>query len=809
MAKKFYTILFTLIFCQFPIWSQIDCADNESVLVIDVMTDQYPQETSWILSAQGDSSFSVASSGYSEQFTFHSDTICVPTDQCLEFYIADTFGDGICCSYGDGFYTLILNGDTILTGGDYGTGQSSSIACPPGQSCSSAFEFDLGESYTSVWEDTWYQIDITENGQFLLDLCDNECPTALWIYDYCTGLQWEDSPVGAIYNAYNGCDNGLAMVTANLEAGKTYFVRIGDLEGACIGTAINWSLSYLGPIVGCTDPSSCTFDPLAEVNDANQCFYPGSPDCPSGPDLIILEDVLRNSIFIQKQENNDECYVLEQCMNGYGERELLKFTTHIENIGDEDFYIGPPPSIEEAENLDLWEWDPCHGHMHYEGYAEYVLFDSDGLELPVGFKTGFCVMDLDCSMQGGAAKFGCGNQGITKQCGDIYSSSLACQWIDVTDLEEDIYTMVVRTNWNQMPDALGWYEQDYDNNWAQVCIDFKRDANGDAYVELVEECDIWTDCLGDIYGEAQPDCKGECAGPALRGDINEDGTLGSADVYEYLNRAMDSGLDGITTCTDLNDDGLFTVTDGILALACSLQGEVVPGSKDHCELPFTIFNPNETVYLSVGEINHDEQYIDIEIQNAQNSILSFQFETSGIEIVSVEEIGIMRENVQIYLDHNESKVLGMVEDMKAISKQHVLNPFLRLHYTNTTDTVFCLSNLHSFTNKLREEVATGLVEACGSLVKMTEDNTSISQIENSQIKISPNPFVDKTILTFDNPTNESFNLKLFSNDGKLLREYKDLKGNSLLIKRENLVGGVYYFNLSGPISESGKLIIIN
>ena len=85
--------------------------------------------------------------------------------------------------------------------------------------------------------------------------------------------------------------------------------------------------------------------------------------------------------------------------------------------------------------------------------------------LPIGFKNGFCVMDLECS-DGGTFTYGCSNMGISAHCGDIYGAGLSCQWIDVTGIPDGVYHLVVRVNWDYDPDALGRHENNYENNWA-------------------------------------------------------------------------------------------------------------------------------------------------------------------------------------------------------------------------------------------------------------------------------------------------------------------------------------------------------
>ena len=77
-------------------------------------------------------------------------------------------------------------------------------------------------------------------------------------------------------------------------------------------------------------------------------------------------------------------------------------------------------------------------------------------------------MDLECS-GGGTGQYGCGNMGISAGCGDIYGSGLSCQWIDVTDVEDGTYYLIVRANYDFIPDALGRAENSYENNHAWLC----------------------------------------------------------------------------------------------------------------------------------------------------------------------------------------------------------------------------------------------------------------------------------------------------------------------------------------------------
>ena len=82
--------------------------------------------------------------------------------------------------------------------------------------------------------------------------------------------------------------------------------------------------------------------------------------------------------------------------------------------------------------------------------------------MPIGFKSGLCITDFGCE-PGYNPKFSCDNMGISAHCYDIYWSKLKCQWIDVTDLPDGKYTLVVRINWKNSADALGQVEK---KGWA-------------------------------------------------------------------------------------------------------------------------------------------------------------------------------------------------------------------------------------------------------------------------------------------------------------------------------------------------------
>lgn len=691
-------------------------------LQIVIVPDNYPGETSWDLVdefgnlvAQGD---------------VNGGSVCID-DNCHIFTIYDSYGDGICCGYGDGSFELLLDGVSIGTGGQFSDSQSINLNCPPGFDCNNAIVADEGE-HVAPFSNAWYSFTPAINGQYRITTCDRAaCDTKIWMYDNCNMSIFDDTNEATL--TYNDDFCGVqAEVTPLLEGGFTYYLRIGATDAACAGEDVGFMIEYMGPVEGCTDPLACNYLPIAEVNTT--CYYPGDIQCPSfGPDLEVLGDVFESSMYATTLQSNDQCYINEGCLQGFGERQILRFTTHIKNIGTEDYFIGTP-----GEQLDQFEFDDCHNHWHYEGYAEYVLYDGAGVEMPqIGFKNGFCVLDLECS-DGGQAKYTCGNMGITAGCGDIYSSSLSCQWVDITDVPAGDYTLVVRTNWDQSPDANGSYELSYDNNWSAICISFDRDANGDI-IDFTKtlDCPLAFDCLGVPFGNSQPDCAGNCPGVVTKGDVNNSGDIESGDASQYVQDIL-GGDAVVSPCTDMDADNLITVTDAALIAGCVFYGpdhvdEL--GVHDHCVWNDEVVNPNHLTTLSIGDVNTDQGYVDIHVLNPDNEIVGYEFTVSGLTIQSLENlVDPLDYDINPQSSLGGAKVIGLAYDDQVVPKNITPAPLVRIYYSAIEGTEVCIESIVDIVNEDYHNVLTdiGPCQAVGDedFVDFVASSTLICQGES-------------------------------------------------------------------------------
>lgn len=93
---------------------------SQNLVNLSITFDNYPEETSWQLTDSGGSV--VASGGTYGAFPDGStvtEALCL-ADGCYTFTIDDSYGDGICCTYGNGSYTLTeSDGTVIATGGSF------------------------------------------------------------------------------------------------------------------------------------------------------------------------------------------------------------------------------------------------------------------------------------------------------------------------------------------------------------------------------------------------------------------------------------------------------------------------------------------------------------------------------------------------------------------------------------------------------------------------------------------------------------------------------------------------------------------
>ena len=186
----------------------------------------------------------------------------------------------------------------------------------------------------------------------------------------------------------------------------------------------------------------------------------------AAPDLIIWGPAASPSVVIRTFGSND-CEVVEGCET-VGTHWLLTFTSETRNIGNGDLAIGNP-----ATNS-LFNWASCHGHYHFEQFADYSLLNTNGDVVSVGHKVGFCLEDVRAwsSNANYYIRYNCNNQGIQSGWADVYGASLPCQYIDITGVNPGTYTLRMVVN----PAGL-IKESNTNNNITTVSVSIPPDCS--------------------------------------------------------------------------------------------------------------------------------------------------------------------------------------------------------------------------------------------------------------------------------------------------------------------------------------------
>jgi len=92
---------------------------------VDVLTDKYPEETSWTLTntCTGDEVWIKERNEYTDKYTQYTETKCFEPGK-YTFEIRDSWGDGICCDYEEGKYEVTYDGEVVASGGEFDDSES-------------------------------------------------------------------------------------------------------------------------------------------------------------------------------------------------------------------------------------------------------------------------------------------------------------------------------------------------------------------------------------------------------------------------------------------------------------------------------------------------------------------------------------------------------------------------------------------------------------------------------------------------------------------------------------------------------------
>ena len=287
-------------------------------LNINIVPDNFPSEVSWDLVT--DDGTTVASGGSV------GGAYCIDAD-CYTFTMYDSFGDGICCSYGNGSYSVTDDNGTVLaSGGQYGSSESSDFCLPayPGCTDEMACNFSEGANFddgtcdyscvgctdqaaanydpTATMGDPEANCIYCEPGTYVMSVVmtdaggDGWNGAAYYVDSYDGSISLTGSydtadnniggtatdfycvPLGCyVFSAAGGSAVGEIGVTLTDQFGTEYL----NLTGAVSGYDVDFGLLGGCGFEGCTDPYCFNYNISATIDD-------GSCICP--PPNNALED---------------------------------------------------------------------------------------------------------------------------------------------------------------------------------------------------------------------------------------------------------------------------------------------------------------------------------------------------------------------------------------------------------------------------------------------------------------------------------------------------------------------------------------
>lgn len=221
-----------------------ECSTDPTVcLNLQIVSDNYPGETTYgLVNSAGTTVFSGGiSSG------FNNFNVCVPPGS-YTFTMYDSFGDGICCSFGSGSYTLTGPDGVLASGASYGDFESTSFSVdaspynlPAGATISQTFSIFGGSGTCSSL------------------ICWNEGGNTATMSETCA--------------------NGETFQFISDDNANTYAILVAAGSGS-LGGPFDLSVTCEPVVYGCMNALACNYNADANVDDAdNPCDFTSCLGC--------------------------------------------------------------------------------------------------------------------------------------------------------------------------------------------------------------------------------------------------------------------------------------------------------------------------------------------------------------------------------------------------------------------------------------------------------------------------------------------------------------------------------------------------
>ncbi|MEM7106304.1 MAG: PKD domain-containing protein [Bacteroidota bacterium] len=277
---------------QFSLQEPVDSCDN-NLVILQLGLDNYPQETSWDITDENGNVVASSNGTYAgiPDGTVITETACLD-DGCYVFNIYDTYGDGICCSWGQGYYSLTdSNGNPLAFGGDFDDSESTGFgfgvpvdSCllppPPIDTtpvCIDWTLFDWPPSCDITVDDPVCGCDgVTYSNSCIAEACFG---VAIWTQGACDGDGGGNNGGGGVpCDTLNDLSIGFEYFGQMLQNGDWGYAFFGDASGGNPPFTYFWEISdssfYNTEDIAHTFPATDTLQSYTvclTVTDQSQC----------------------------------------------------------------------------------------------------------------------------------------------------------------------------------------------------------------------------------------------------------------------------------------------------------------------------------------------------------------------------------------------------------------------------------------------------------------------------------------------------------------------------------------------------------
>jgi hypothetical protein len=208
---------------------------------------------------------------------------------------------------------------------------------------------------------------------------------------------------------------------------------------------------------------------------------------------------------------------------------------------------------------------------------------------------------------------------------------------------------------------------------------------------------------------------------------------------------------------------------------------------NECNFPRNILNPNDTVGLSIANVNFTSNYVDIELLSAGADIKAYQFSLHGVQVSSVVSLSDPLEfPVDIRQVGNTSEIFAISRQDSALLRSSSPQILCRIFFSAITDTVICLDNIREMINQDYERTETYIYGPCWN-ASFTGIHETATQFD---VALVPNPVSNEAWIQL--PAGyKAEKMEVIDLTGRTITLYAVPVRSGYTIDLSGLAGGVY------------------